>query len=133
MIFYGSYKARNATGTPILDYIEFEFPSIPEKFLPEDLENEDIALSSFWDESDWFYDPETGEGSFRCKGVYLNDIYANGHIDIFRNAIVREYQVYGVNAASDFELTELEVEDGLEKVFFAENSLKRAEIIIEGR
>ena len=131
MRLYGEYRAKNAAETPMIDYIEFEFPSVPEKFLPEDLDNRDLILSCDWDESDWFYDPKTGEGAFRCKGVYLNQVYANGHADLFADADIRGYQVHGVRSKSDFALTKLEVEDAAEKVLFLEEGLCGAEKFLE--
>ena len=119
MIFYGDFTtAKGLPATPRIDFIEVEFNgSIDPKFVPEDLEaSPGIRLSCDWDESDWTYDENTGEGSFRCKGVYINQIYANGAGKMFEEAAVSEVQIYLPEASKDtqidFSMTAFDVFDG---------------------
>lgn len=112
MTLYGTFNAEGAKRTPMIDYIEFEFPKVSPAFVPEDLENKDIVLSCDWDESDWAFDTEDGTGSFRAKGVYLNQKYANGHICDFMNAKVDTLQVAGISEEIRFRLTGLVLDDG---------------------
>lgn len=124
MIFYGSYKAKSPCR---IDFIEFEFPEVPEKFVPEDFDtNKNLILSATWDESDWMFDDATGEGSFRMKGVDVNQVYANGCLDMFRNAILDCIQVYGPEDA-EFVLTGLEVYDAGDTFEFPEEKLQPRE------
>ena len=116
MIMYGTFKARRVGDAPWIDFMEFEFPHIPKKYMPEDLKKSftfplDLILTVDWDSSDWIFDTKTGEGSFRAKGIMVNQVYANGDADIFRYAHLVEMQIRN-DEDSQFELTGLELLDG---------------------
>lgn len=122
MILYGTFNADNAKETPMLRSIDFEFPRVSDVFVPKDLENRDLTLSCDWDESDWEFDSAKGIGSFRAKGVYLNQKYANGHIADFMNSKVDTLQL----AADDdvrFQLTGLMINDGGQFFVFPEDRI----------
>lgn len=120
MIIYGNYKANSSC---IIDFMEFEFKEVPNKFVPEDFDtNKDLILTVDWDESDWGYDEKTKEGFFRVKGVYINQIYANGMIDLFKDAILDTMQIYGQHDA-EFQLTSIEIEDNNKVLEFAKKQL----------
>lgn len=128
MILYGSYRAESPCR---IDYLMFEFPEVPEAFIPEDFEkNEDMILSVFWDESDWAYEEESKEGFFRCKGVSINDVYANGHAGLFEGAIFDAMQVYA-DPSANFRLTELEFCDGEDTIKLPEGKLLPRELVYE--
>jgi hypothetical protein len=112
MTLYGTFNAEGARETPMINFIEFEFPKVADVFVPNDLDNKDIVLSCDWDESDWDFDNERGIGCFRAKGVYLNQRYANGHISDFMNAKIDTLQVSGIDTDVRFELTGLMIDDG---------------------
>lgn len=129
MIIYGDYTANAQC---MIDFMEFEFPEVPQKFVPEDFNtNEDLILSVDWDESDWAYDEKIKEGYFRLKGVYINQIYANGQIDLFKKAIFDGMQVYGPETA-DFKLTALKIKDGDDEFDFPTDNLTPRDIWYEG-
>lgn len=113
MIFYGSFNARpNLNEGPIIDFIEFSFSKADPVFLSGDLGGEgEVVLPCDWESSDWEYDSETGGGYFRCKGVCVNQRYANGHLEMFKNAVIDTLQVYASDDA-EFELTALSVCEG---------------------
>lgn len=128
MIIYGGYKANAPCR---IDYIEFEFPVVPEEFVPEDFDtNEDLILPVSWDESDWAYNEETHEGSFRLKGVDVNMVYANGHLDMFVDTIIDAIQVYGSENAK-FVLEGLNFCDGDRSFDYPEEKLTPREIYYE--
>ena len=126
MRMYGTFTAKSLDCAPYIDFFEFKFPELPDKFIPEDLKGEtDLVLTVDWDESDWDFDEETGEGSFRAKGVMINQEYANGHLDLFRKASLNNLQVHAL-PDSDFRLTGLTVEDGDEWLEMDEESIDPA-------
>lgn len=133
MTLYGCFEAT-ASETPVIDFLEFVFKKIPNRFVPEDIrwdnDEKGVILSVDWDESDWSFVPETREGFFRAKGVYINNTYANGHADAFKGAVLDAIQVYG---ADNFVLTELELTDGEDYFRFPSKSLSPREVIYEGR
>lgn len=129
MIIYGDYSANTKC---MIDFMEFEFPEVPKKFVPEDFDtNKDLTLSVDWDESDWIYDDKTHEGGFRLKGVYINQIYANGQIDLFREAILDAVQVYGPETA-DFKITALQIKDGESQFDLPAGNLTPRNLYYEG-
>lgn len=104
MIFYGCLKTSkglNPQEIPFLDWLEFEFTdwAFNMKFAPDDLKGDlepgdGIQMPCDWEEADYDYDPETGEISFRCKGVFIGDCqYLNGTLPAFKNAVLRNAQV----------------------------------------
>ena len=100
MILCGQFKTvRGLEHAPRIDYMEFSFPSnndMMKNFIPDDLYDEegDVWLTVFWNESDWDYDKETGICSFTCSGVTINDINADGAIEVFDNTYVTEIQLF---------------------------------------
>ena len=129
MIIYGDYSANTQC---MIDFMEFEFPEVPQKFVPEDFDtNEDLILTVDWDESDWIYDDKTHEGGFRLKGVYINQIYANGQIDLFKEAVLDAMQIYGPETA-DFKLTALQITDGENTFDLPTDNLTPRDISYEG-
>lgn len=124
MRIYGNYAAAMPC---MIDFLEFEFPKVPDMYCPEDLDNHDVILSVDWDESDWDYDPESSMGHFRMKGVYLNQIYANKQLDVFKSAILDKIQVAG-SPDADFVLTGLTINDGDESFRLPEEMLLPREI-----
>ena len=116
MVIYGTFKTSGELQeTPRIDFLEIEFPKVPEEFAPEDLEPENIILTCDWDESDWSWDRAEKIGYFRCKGVYVNQRYANGHVDMFENAIIDTMQVY-LNGSGEFKLEAIAVVDNEKSV-----------------
>ena len=85
MTLYGTFNAEGARETPMIDFIEFEFPKVSDVFVPNDLDNKDIVLSCDWDESDWDFD---------------------------NKARIDTLQVSGIDTDTRFELTGLMIDDG---------------------
>lgn len=128
MILYGTYSAESPCR---IDFLEFEFRKVPAKFVPEDFgQNEDMVLSVFWDESDWAFEEGSKEGFFRCKGVYINDVYANGHAGLFEDAVFDAVQVYAAPSAK-FRLTKLEFCDEKDTIRLPEEKLIPRELVYE--
>ena len=131
MTFYGTFEATSSE-TPMIDFLDFEFKRIPDHFVPEDIRTSDgnkgVILSIDWDESDWKFVPETREGIFRAKGVYINNVYANGHAEAFKSAALDAIQVHG---ADNFVLTDLELTDGEDYFRFSSSSLDAREVVYE--
>ena len=131
MIFYGRFRTnKNIIGdcnSPRLDGIDLTD------------HNEEVEINCFWDYSEWSYDPETGIVDFRCKGVMVNDIYANGHLDMFRNAKMIWAQVYMPCLPSDcktefsfeFEMLDLMVYDDGDVFTFSKENLKPYDVNCE--
>ena len=122
MNLYGTFTADKIKDRPMLCSIDLEFPKVSEAFLPADLENSGIVLSCDWDESDWDFDQERGEGAFRAKGVHLNQRYANGHIADFMNAKVDTLHICCDENIS-FKLTGLMLDDGGTQFIFPQDRL----------
>lgn len=128
MIIYGGYIANAPCR---IDFFEFKFKEVPEKFMPKDHdENRDLILPVSWDESDWSYNETTHEGLFRLKGVDINEIYANGHLDMFKDADIDYIQVYGPEDAG-FVLEGLEFYDGDRSFSYPKNKLAPRELYYE--
>ena len=131
MILYGSFKSKMPV---MIDFIEFEFDSIEDKFVPEDIRSEDnnrgVILSVDWDESEWTHIPEDGVGAFKAKGVYINQIYANGALDVFKTARADTIQVYcqGKEGYPEFKLIALEFVDGDERFEVPEEAFKNIHV-----
>ena len=112
MIIYGDYTANAPCR---INFMEFEFKNIPERLIHNDLmlrflndQGESLILTVDWDESEWGYNENTKEGTFRLKGVWIHQAYANGEINLFKNCVFDTAHIYGPEDA-DFKLTFLDI------------------------
>lgn len=127
MIIYGDYTANAPCR---INFMEFEFKNIPERLIHNDLmlrflndQGESLILTVDWDESEWGYNENTKEGTFRLKGVWIHQAYANGEINLFKNCVFDTVHIYGPEDA-DFKLTFLEIEDNGKTFDFKKNQLQ---------
>ena len=128
MIIYGAYKANAPC---MIDFIEMAFKDFPEKFKNEYYDERDESkLTVLWDMSDWGFNEEAKEGDFRLKGVTINEVYANGCLYMFPEAVITCMQIYGPEDAG-FELTGLEIYDAGDIYDFPEDKLKPEELWYE--
>ena len=131
MILYGTLKAsQSLADNPRIDYIEM----IADKPLPTKFTSGFYTdtMDIFWDESDWgITGDEMNYVIFRCKGVYINDEYANGELSLFKDAVIKRVTVAVPDSIPEdvgFELVELYLYDEEEEYHFDESVLKEAEI-----
>lgn len=127
MIIYGDYTANAPCR---INFMEFEFKNIPERLIRNDLmlkflnnQGESLILTVDWDESEWDYNENTKEGTFRLKGVWVHQAYANGEINLFKDCVFDTAHIYGPEDA-DFKLTFLEIEDNGKTFDFKKNQLQ---------
>ena len=125
MIIFGSYIADKKCR---LESLEMKSRNVPEKFVCNSEDgNGNITLS--WDESDWFHDYRTGEGSFRLKGIHANGEYANGYaVPMLSAAVLDSVQIDGEPDAN-FRLTKLKIRDWEKTISIPEKKLVPNEIV----